>query len=201
MRVSRLLLLALAALALATAGCLGGGGDGGTAADTDPADGTGPGASANATGPGPAGNDTTEEPEGPWWNVTYTNATVEGTNAIVSFGPPLGEPNQHFFNVTRGAHNLTLNFTAQDGELYVTIYEPNCDEGSDALQDSDCSHRADTGGLYYRAMGSEENPGESSWSTEDPPSGMWRIQIYKGDTGTGAVDYTVEHAILQPREG
>lgn len=187
--------VALAAV-LALAGCIGGGGDGdgastGTASEADTSQQGQQGQQgADATEPG---NETEDVPEGPYWNVTFTNATVSGTNAVVSFGEPLGDPNEHFFNVTQGARNLTLNFTAHDGELYVTIYEPGCDGGSS------CSHRADTGGIYHQVMGSQGTAGESSWSTQNPATGMWRIQIYKGDMGSGSVDYTIEHAILQPR--
>lgn len=192
---ARILLVGLAALALVTAGCLGGGGDEAETAGAATGDQAGnePDAASNGTEPGLEEN-ATDEPSGPTWNVSFTNATVEGTNAVVSFGEPLGSPNNHTFHVVDGARNLTFNFTADDGELYVTIYEPGCSGGSA------CSHRADTGGLYHQAMGTQGTSGESSWSTQNPQGGEWRVEIYKGDTGTGSVDYTVERAVLEPGE-
>ncbi len=151
---------------LLLAGCLGGGGD--TSLDEQSAAG-------NTTTEAPVNESST--PEFTWTHEEKTG-TVEGTNAAaVTVGAE-----QESVRIVEGATNLILNFTAEDGELWVDIVPPGCSGGAS----SDCSHRADT------------TDGTSTWSTTNPESGAWTVYLYKGDPGVSPVDYVVSIDQLAP---
>lgn len=119
------------------------------------------------------------------WQHEEKTGTVDGVNAaILTYGAQ-----QESVRVLGGATELILNFTAENGELWIDISPPGCQGGLG----SDCSHRADTtdgpGGM---------GDGESTWSTSDPASGSWTITLYKGDPGATPVDYVVSADQLAP---
>lgn len=169
--MSRTALTLLLALSLALAGCLGGGGG---------ADVESQGADTMDDGTGDAGEDvaTANNTTGPSWVAEYRNGTVEGTNLVVI----TNGANDETFTVPDGAEELIFNFTAHEGELWISISPPGCEGGFM----SSCTERADT------------SDGSSTWSTSNPDTGTWTVTLYKGDPGTMPVEYTVERAVLSP---
>lgn len=117
------------------------------------------------------------EVQGPEWTYENRSGTVSGENT------PLTTANAtETIDVTEGAKQLTLNLSAEGGELDVCIRSP--DESGDS-----CTAEEQT------------QEGNASWSTEAPAGGEWTVELTAQGTGPQSVDYELVVGQLVPPEG
>lgn len=167
----------LLALVLLTAPALGGcisnpmGDDGDTASREEP---------NNKTE-----NETVEEDQpDARWEYENRTGTVEGTNAVVA-----SEGNEtEEVEVENGTRALSLNLSADGGELDVCIRAPSGDgsgNGSYGGQDG-CDEETTT-----------EN-GEANFSTQEPAAGTWKVEMSPAESGAHSIDYELVIGRLVP---
>lgn len=116
------------------------------------------------------------EVEGPEWTYENRSGTVSGENTPLTTANATEE-----INVTEGTKELTLNLSAEGGELDVCIRSP------DESQDS-CTAEEQT------------QEGNASWSTESPAGGEWTVELTAQGTGPQEVDYEMVIGKLVPPE-
>lgn len=176
----RTALVVALAVTLALAGCLGGGGDGGSA-DTSSNDQFGSSASSDSADNETASNATDDGPDF-LWNTTTRQGSVTGADlVVVSFTT---QESQQNWTVREGTRNLTLNVSAQSGEVTMRIAPPGCENTAQ----SSCTKSVST------------QNGEATWSTEDPETGQWDAVFFRDTPGYGEVQYELTIAKLVPAE-
>lgn len=176
----RTALVIVLAATLALAGCLGGGDDGGDA-DTSSTDDLGS-SSPQASGDNATEDNATDDGPDFVWNTTTREGAVTGADVVVVSFTTSGS--QQNWTVREGTRNLTLNLSAQSGELSMRIAPPGCENTAS----SSCTTSVST------------EDGEATWSTEDPDTGQWDALFFRDTPGYGEIQYEFTIDKLVPAE-
>lgn len=176
----------LMALVLVTAPAVGGclsnplDGDGGETTSEDPP------SNQNRTE-----NETETEDPGARWEYEDRSGTVEGTNAVVA-----SEGNEtEEVEVEEGTRALSLNLSADGGELDVCIRSPSGNGSGNGTYG-----QADQGAQEGCDEQMTTEDGNASFVTDEPAAGTWKVEMSPAESGAHSIDYELLIGRLVPAE-